>query len=475
MDNINPELLEEAVGESLNKGASYAEARYHVNKSLEVIVYNGMVVGVGESIIEGVGVRVIADGCLGFSATTKLDREGILHSVELAVASARGASKAVKNPLRMGPGRIGRAKYSVNPKKPAEDIPLDVKVEELVGYYKSLDREVGDFKLQTTSMIYRELIEEKLIVNSDGGYVESKVPRISIFYNLSGRCRDRRANRWGTIGGSGGYELLEELEVQEALREDVRSLRVSLEEAKAPPKGRMDVVLGPEIVALAVHESAGHPSEADRILGREAAQAGLSFRRDYKEERIGSEAATVIDDPTIPKSYGYYLFDEECVAARPRVIYDKGLFGELLHNRETAAIYNVESNGASRARDYSSEPIVRMGNTYLKPGDYSFEELLEDVREGVYIKNYMEWNIDDIRWGQRYVGLEAYVIRGGELREPVTNVALEITTREFYSSIDAVGRDLKFYAGMCGKGEPGQGIPVWFGGPHIRLRGVIIR
>ena len=182
----------------------------------------------------------------------------------------------------------------------------------------------------------------------------------------------------------------------------------------------------------------------------------------------------MIDDPTIPRSYGFYLYDDEGVPARPRYLYREGIINEHLHNRWTASVFGVESNAAARAMDYNSEPIIRMANTYLKPGDYSFEELIEDVELGVYIRSYMEWNIDDVRWGQRYVGLEAYMIERGELGKPVRNPVLEVTTGGFYSRIDAVGRELRFYPGTCGKGEPAQGVPVWFGGPDVRLRKVTL-
>ena len=116
-----------------------------------------------------------------------------------------------------------------------------------------------------------------------------------------------------------------------------------------------------------------------------------------------------------------------------------------------------------------------MANTYLQPGDYSFEELLEDVKDGVYIKKFMEWNIDDRRFNQRYVGLESYKIKNGELKELVKNPALEVTTVGLWSAVDAVGKDLEFQAAYCGKGDPMQGIPVWTGGPSIRLRGIVLR
>ena len=135
-------------------------------------------------------------------------------------------------------------------------------------------------------------------------------------------------------------------------------------------------------------------------------------------------------------------------------------------------MFNTVSNGAARAMNYASEPIVRMSNTYLKPGDMSFEELIEDIKLGVYIKSYMEWNIDDMRWNQRYVGLESYLIVNGELKDPIRNPVLEITTKSFYSKISGVDKNLKFYPGTCGKGEPAQGVPVWFGGPNVRLSNI---
>ncbi len=471
----DPLLLQGLVDEALKLGASYAEARFHRLSSLQAIMINGAVIGAGEDVSEGVAVRVLLEGGMGFSATTDLSGEALREAVRRAVASARSAASYMKRPIRMGPGRLGRAKYSVEPKKPFQDVSLDAKLADLKDMYSGLELSRNGFKISNVTINYSETVEEKIIVNSDGAFVESMVPRLTVFYNMSASTGDRSANRWNQIGGSGGYELVRELRVGEQMKDDVESLYVNLVKAGSPPKGRMDVVLGPEIVALAMHESAGHPSEADRILGREAAQAGMSFRATYKDDVIGSEHATVIDDPTIPGSSGFYLYDDEGVAAGPRILYDKGRLAGMLHNRETAAVYGVESNAAARAMNYASEPIVRMANTYMAPGTYSFEELVEDVREGVYIKKYMEWNIDDIRWGQRYVGLEAYLIRNGRIGEPVRNIALEVTTKEFYSSIDAVGKDLVFYAGTCGKGEPPQGVPVWFGGPHIRMREVNLR
>jgi len=210
--------------------------------------------------------------------------------------------------------------------------------------------------------------------------------------------------------------------------------------------------------------------EADRILGREAAQAGESYVKPdiIGKYRIENELATVIEEPTIPGSNGFYLYDDEGVPARPRYLYKEGIINEALHNRHTASIFGVKSNAAARAMNYASEPIIRMSNTYLKPGNMSFEELIDDVDLGLLIKSYMGWNIDDVRRNQRYVGLEAYVVRSIELAELVRNPVLEITTQGFYSNVVA-DKELKFYPGTCGKGEPSQGVLMWFDDPDVRL------
>jgi len=231
------------------------------------------------------------------------------------------------------------------------------------------------------------------------------------------------------------------------------------------------MILGSEVTGIICHESCGHPQEADRILGREAAQAGESYiKPGMLGQRIGSEHVTVIDDPTLPNSYGFYQYDDEGVKAHPRTLIKEGIITELLHNRETAAELQVSSNAASRSSAYDREPIIRMANTYMKPEDHSLEELVEGVGYGVYMKSFMEWNIDDRRYNQRYVGLESYLIENGEISTPIRNPVLEITTPGLYGSVDAVGKELEFSAATCGKGDPMQGAPVWTGGPPIRVR-----
>jgi TldD protein len=229
--------------------------------------------------------------------------------------------------------------------------------------------------------------------------------------------------------------------------------------------------MGPEVVGIAAHESCGHPFEADRILGREAAQAGESFvKPDMIGETVGTELVNIAEDPAIEGSNGFYLYDDEGVKARKRMLIKEGKINELLTNKETAFVLGGHSNGAARAVRYDREPIVRMTNTYFCPGDYTRDELIEETKEGVLMESFTEWNIDDTRFNQRYIGREAYLIENGEVTSPITRPVLEVTTTGFYSSVEAVAKEMTLFAGTCGKGDPPQGAPTSMGGPYVKLK-----
>ncbi|MEM4970152.1 MAG: TldD/PmbA family protein [Sulfolobales archaeon] len=466
------ELVLYAVEYARNLGASYAEARYHRRELRSVTMRGDRIIGIGSRVSEGIGIRVLYEGSMAFAATGRLDREGVRSAVERAISNARSFSSLVKNRMSLSRERFGRASYEVRVLKPFENLAIGDRVPYLKDLYRAVQGSLREARLSTFIANYSEEIEEKIVINSDGAYIRSKIPRVEGFINIVISYPGRGSmSKWYEIAASKGLELLEEEIASNKISNMARNMEETLIRGVSPPKEKIDVVIGPELVGLMMHEGVGHPLEADRVLGREAAQAGESYVKPEMvgRARLGGRYANVIDDPTIPGSSGFYLYDDEGVPARPKILYREGVVTELLHNRETAARMGVNSNGSSRSMDYASEPIVRMSNTYLAPGDMEFEELIEDIELGVYIKNNMEWNIDDTRWQHRYIGLEAFMIEKGELGKPVRNPVLEITTGDFLSSIVGVDKNLEFFPGTCGKGEPSQGVPVWMGGPNVRI------
>ena len=470
------DLLKLAMREAERLGAEYAEARYQRDVSETVILKNGVPEISARSVDEGICIRLLVDGGLGFASTCELNSSAARSIARSAVSLAKASAKLIRNKIRLGEGKISKARVEVKPRIRFDAVDLDSKI----GFLREVDKaavEAGErlgVKVSSRLLELRRWDMEKILLTSDGADIRLRIPRTMFEYFLTVSSPGKGViQRFEHLGESRGWEAVEAWRPLDRISREVSAISKALLEGVEPPKEPIDLVLSPELVGIICHEAAGHPSEADRVLGREAAQGGESYiEPKLLGTRIGSECVTIVDDSTIPGSFGYQPYDDEGVEGRERRLIDSGIINELLHNRETAAIFGVESNGAARAAGYDYEPIIRMSNTYMKPGDHGFEELVEDVRDGVYVRSYQEWNIDDRRWNQRYVGVEAYRIVNGELREPVRNPVIELTTKSLFSSVDAVGKDLEFSAGYCGKGDPMQGIPVWFGGPHIRLRGV---
>jgi TldD protein len=461
-----------AVEHSLSLGAVYAEARVQRNLGHTYTLKNGSAEPLTVTRKLGVGIRVIVDGAMGFASTNNLEPAEIKSATESAVRTARTAKRLLGSPTRLSREKNWEDRWKVKMKVDVRDISPEQKFDLLFTIEKSLSPENVGVSLPSRILLFDEDLTEKFYVNSEGAKLHGFVPRLSLLFMLtaeeSGKGTMQRIRHEAQ---SCGWEAVEDWNPQKIASDEAKMLGKLLREGVSPPKGEVDLILGSEVTGIICHESCGHPQEADRILGREAAQAGESYvKPSMLGQRIGSEHVTIIDDPTLPNSYGFYLYDDEGIKARPRTLIKEGVIADLLHNRETAAELGVSSNASSRASSYDREPIIRMGNTYMKPEDHTLEELVEGVKNGVYMKSFMEWNIDDRRYNQRYVGLESYLIENGEIKTPVRNPILEITTPSLYSSIDAVGKEAKFSGATCGKGDPMQGAPVWTGGPPIRVR-----
>ena len=250
----------------------------------------------------------------------------------------------------------------------------------------------------------------------------------------------------------------------------------SLLEGKKSPEGKMDIVVSPMVSGIAAHESCGHPTEADRVLGREASQAGKSFiGPDGLGMKVGSEVVNVCDDPTLPHAIAYYETDDEGVRARRRYLYKEGRVHEFLQNRETASAFSTRSNGASRAVNYNVEAIVRMANTFVEPKDHSVEELLEGVKFGVYMKSFMEWNIDDKRYNFQFGCEIGWEIKRGKRVRMLKNPSYSGISTEFWNACEAIaGREHWTLWGVpnCGKGQPEQVAHTGHGAAPARFRNV---
>ncbi len=465
--------------ELVEKGISYGDGkvdfleiradsrRYSVN-----FMKNGVLTSSVEGDDSGFAVRALHDGGMGAAYTNINDWEHLKKAIDAAMEQAKKASAVSK--VSMAEEPVHKDSWTVEQKRNIEDVPNEEKVE----WLKDIEKSLTDGKIPVVARIQvlRDKVNEKHIMNTEGTDISSVLPTIEYFYFIVVAGQNGTEQAYNQLGWTGGYEHWDFWNPMKKINDNARALFNSIENGKTLKDGKMDLIVGPEVVGIAAHESSGHPSEADRILGREAYLAGESFiKPGMVGQRIGSPVVNVVDDPTVPNSFGYYKYDDEGVPARRRYLYKEGLINEFLQNRETAAVTGTVSNAAARASSWDREPIVRMSTTFVEPGDHEVEELFEDVKYGVYMKSFTEWNIDDVRFNQKYTGREAYLVENGEVKGPIRRPILEVTTPVFWSSVDAVAKDLEFVGATCGKSDPEQGVDVWTGGPHMRLRNIFMR
>ena len=460
-----------------NKKIEYAEARAVDTNAENMVLKNGLLDAYATAMDSGFCVRILADGGLGFASSNKWTKQEAKKIVDMAYKLAKTAKR--KDKIKFAEEKAVKTTWTVKQKKKIEDVSSEDKIKRLMEADKAIMSQKAN--VAARMLTYLTMLVEKYFVNSEGSVISCFVPKLEVMpigvTVVEGGKMEQLTQKW--YGYTGGWEAFDAWKLDEDLAREVQVLQRLLKEGKAIKPGKMDLVCGSEVTGIACHESCGHPMEADRILGREMSQAGRSFIYQggpyWIGTRIGSDKVTIIDDPTIENSYGFYLYDDEGLKARPRYLYKNGVINEFLQNRETAAKLDTRSNGASRSMNYDREAIVRMANTFLQPGDMSEQEMFEGIKYGVFMNSFTEWNIDDVRFNQRYVGREAYLIENGKVTTPMPRPTIETTTLTFWMAVDAVSKKIGYSSASCGKGDPMQGAPVDTGGPMMRLRGVHIK
>jgi TldD protein len=299
-------------------------------------------------------------------------------------------------------------------------------------------------------------------MNNEGSYIEQD--KLYVWSRITATAYEAGVFTFSReeIGSTAGFEVFD-VEAPEIVGERAAKRAIGQLKAKPPKGGTSPVILGPNVVGVFVHEAFGHLAEADLTLSG-------SVLFDKVGKKIASEIVTFYDDGTINGAFGSYKYDDEGVPAQKTLLVKDGVTVGLMHNRETAHKLNAKPTGNARAEDFRVEPIIRMRNTFMEPKDYSFEELIEGVKAGYYFKNLRggQANLD----GTFQVGVEeAYEIVNGELGGPVRNASISGNTLETLLKVDSVGKDFELWPGRCGKGQTAFESN---GGPHIKLKGVLV-
>ncbi|NHJ41104.1 MAG: TldD/PmbA family protein [Asgard group archaeon] len=457
---IEPEKL---IDKALKKGASYADVRYQMYSNEEIEIENKALQRYSSINFGGIGIRAVVNGAVGFASTSDLTKAKIEKTLEDALKLA-GSFESKKGILA--------DRKSLNKEKiyQVKIDPIEVSAEEKVGLLLETNNSgfISD-EIKNVLTIFGSSKDYRYFISSDGSETKVMVPTIGVVQITTAVTEGKMETSMHRLGACEGYEFIKGQDLIH-FSEDLSKLAINTVNSNAPPAGTYPVIVDQALNGILIHEAFGHAAEADLVF------TGTSTLKDRLGEQLANEEVTVIDVGTIEGGY-QVPWDDEGTPKGKTVILENGILKSYINDRNSANVLAVSPTGNSRAQDFQNQPIVRMTNTYIDAGTHTFEELLEDIDNGIYIKSkgsgggQVETGVGTFTFN----GGESFMIKNGELAEQVRGVIISGSILNTLKTVDAVGKDLKIetsYFGACGKG--GQAARVGVGGPHIRIREMTI-
>jgi TldD protein len=446
--------LRDQISDALRSSiADYTEIRIEENQTTRLVYRGKRLEEVGRASSLGGNVRALVKGGWGFVSFNEI--HSLRDRVELAFKEAK---------------LIGIGGFKLSPVKPIVD-----KVEgedgpaiSLVAKKQLLD-EYNDIilstpKIQTSSIGYSDSQKKTTFASSEGAYIEQKRADINLRLTAIATENGQVQQIGLSIGSPGDFAAIEGLQPQV---KQIAERAVALLSAPQAKSGEYQVVLDPILAGVFAHEAFGHLSEADHVYENEKLREIMVLGR-----RFGERHLNIVDGAAVPGYRGSYKYDDEGVPATKTYLIREGVLESRLHSRETAAKMGENVTGNARAINYAFPPIVRMTNTFIEPKTLSFEDIIADIKEGIYAKDWYGGTTSLEMF--TFSAAEAYMIRNGKIAELLRPVVLSGNVFVTLGNIDAIGNDLEMnQGGGCGK-RGQMPLPVSNGSPHIRIKRCLV-
>lgn len=477
------DIAQLAVDEALRAGADYADARVQRLAREELTVQNGSLAGASATEDFGLGVRVLKDGAWGFAAAPGTHED--LH--EVAPGLARRAVKAGRDlaGIRREPVRLSEEAGHVGSyATPVEEDPFTLgirtKLDLLLECSERLEGREEVVLRQADLSLRRE---EQWQASSEGAALHQVLVRCGAGLSATASAHGavERRSYPASFGGnykSGGFEVVRAMRLAEHAAR-VRDEAADLCSAPLCPEGERTLILGGSQLCLQIHESVGHPTELDRVLGREVDLAGASFATIEKLGAFtyGSEVVNLTADSTVAHGLDTRGWDDDGVPSQRWPIVEAGQFKGYLTDREVARhAQESRSRSCSRAEGWYDPPIVRITNLSLEPGTWDFDDLVADTEDGaIFADTVRTWSIDQRRVNFQFTCEVAREVKDGRLGRLLRRPTYQGRTESFWNSCDAVCGPAHYElwgVPNCGKGNPMQVAEMSHGAAPARFRRV---
>ncbi|KXH76743.1 MAG: hypothetical protein AM326_06650 [Candidatus Thorarchaeota archaeon SMTZ-45] len=457
------DMMAKVIDDLSEKDVTFADIRQEFHASTQIMVVNGDLRRFSRATKGGTVVRALVGECWGMASTSEtLSAEICRNLLTDAVKSAKANAK------------FSRKKLDFSEIKPIEKTiwqeskinPAQVSTEEKLDFVMALDKgQKTDDRIVNTNSVYNDAKRVYRLVNTAGSRLEWDELRTLAVVQPIARQGDKMHFDYDVKGGRVGYELIQQID-PDLFGAECSKGAIELLSAEKPPSGNMTVVVDGAISGLIAHEVCGHASEADEVV------KGRSFLTGQVGKQLGTEHVTMVDDGTLKDVSGSFPFDSEGTPASRTMIIENGVFKGYLHTLETAILMGVNPTGNGRAQDYNRRIFARMTNTFFDKGHWKDDEIIADTKEGLYVIKAMSGMEDVVGGGVQCSALKGYIIKNGEATKLVRSMSLAGKVIDILKTVDAVGDELEFWGGTCGKGEE-DFLSVSSGGPHMRAKMVV--
>lgn len=448
------------------KSPHWAEFRFHRRQGNSLQVQKASIKQLKSSTTSGVGIRTLVDGAWGFSSTSDLRPKSLEKALKQAIECAKFLSRLKKAKIQNLPKvPLARGVFVLDGYERLKKMSLQEKLETVLRAEAQTRQRSNT--IASSICGYNEMFEDKIVVTSDGAHAISQLCRNEFRLQAIAEKTGERVSGNQSIGTTGPWECLFSHRNVDELTEITAKLAVDLMNAPKVHGGLATLILSPAMVGLLSHEAIGHTVEADFVLSGSVAAGKIG-------QRVASPLVTLVDAGTVkahPNGGGDLLVDDEGVATQNTTIIREGILTSYLHNRESAALYNVSPTGSARAWLYSDEPLIRMRNTFILPGETPLEEIIADTKDGYLVDGPLGGQADatgEFMFGaQKVLKIENGKIVGLLRGATISGIAFEVL-----STVDRVSKEfqLDLGSGYCGKGQPAK---VDAGGPYLRCRALI--
>src|ERR671925_1553255 len=368
---------------SSSKSATYVEGRYQSRVTSEVNFINGELQRIRVVETTGCGIRVLVDGCWGFSSTSNVSDAALKESLREAISAAHILSEIKKNKVKgLAQSKMVTGSFRTAPNRKNNNLS-DIGIEQKVQVAREGEKAARSNRaVKTASCIYRDMLDHKVIVNSDGANIEIYDSKPEFSVTAIAKKAGQSATAHEGVGITGGWDDLFGAKSQFDYAAAASERAAKLLEAKHAKGEKTTIILDPGMVGLLSHEAIGHTVEADFVLSGSVVKGRIG-------EKVASELVTLVDSGRSEISGnagGTIIVDDEGVAAGRTAIIEKGILKSFLHNRESAMIFCTASTGNARAFQYNDEPLIRMRNTFVEPRSDRLDDMIRETRHGYLVK-----------------------------------------------------------------------------------------